>query len=618
MNGLPVEQGLYDPRNEHDACGIGFVVNIKGEQSHEIILKGLEILINLAHRGACGCDPETGDGAGILIQIPHKFFARECADLGFTLPPPGEYGVGMVFLPVEPSHRLLAEGILERIAREEGLAVLGWRDTPVNVDAIGRVARASQPYIEQVFIAGAPGMTEDQLERKLYVIRKRAESEIAASQLTDKGFFYIPSLSARTIIYKGLLLAPQIVEFYNELADPDAMSALCLVHQRFSTNTFPSWQLAHPYRYLCHNGEINTVRGNVNWMNAREKVLATDAFGDDIRKIMPVIAPNGSDSAALDNAVEALTLAGRSLPHVMAMLIPEAWDGDGAMHPDKKAFYEYHASLMEPWDGPAAVAFTDGRVIGATLDRNGLRPARYLETHGGLLVMASETGVLPVRPEEIKFKGRLQPGKMLLVDTTEGRIVPDEEIKRRFWTRQPYGEWLKENQITLDSLPEPPRVYESDLQTIVTRQRAFGYTDEDLRILLAPMAVERRRARGIHGNRYAAGLPLRQAATVVPLLQAVVCASHQSSHRPYSRRVGDVAHQLHRNRAQYPGRNAAALPHAEAAQSSTHQSRSRKTAPRLHQRSYWEPRSPCCSAWRAAKKSSNARSMGCAAARRWP
>jgi glutamate synthase domain-containing protein 2/glutamate synthase domain-containing protein 1/glutamate synthase domain-containing protein 3 len=488
MNGLPVEQGLYDPRNEHDACGLGFVVNIKGEQSHEIILKGIEILINLAHRGACGCDPETGDGAGILIQIPHKFFARECATLGFTLPPAGEYGVGMVFLPVEPSNRLLAEGILERIAREEGLTVLGWRDTPVNADAIGRVARASQPYIEQIFIAGAPGMTEDQLERKLYVIRKRAETEIAASNLPDKGFFYIPSLSARTIIYKGLLLAPQIAEFYNELADPDAMSALCLVHQRFSTNTFPSWQLAHPYRYLCHNGEINTVRGNVNWMHARQKVLASELYGDDLKKVFPVIAPNGSDSASLDNAVEALTLAGRSLPHVMAMLIPEAWDGDGAMHPDKKAFYEYHASLMEPWDGPAAVAFTDGRVIGATLDRNGLRPARYLETHGGLLIMASETGVLPVAPQEIKFKGRLQPGKMLLVDTTEGRIVPDEEMKQRLWSRQPYAEWLKDNQITLDSLPEPPRVYDSDLQSILMRQRAFGYTDEDLRILLAPMA----------------------------------------------------------------------------------------------------------------------------------
>jgi glutamate synthase (NADPH/NADH) large chain len=488
MVGLPVEQGLYNPRNEHDACGIGFVVNIQGVQSHDIIVKGLQILINLAHRGACGCDPETGDGAGILIQIPHKFFARECAELGFTLPPTGEYGVGMVFLPVEPSHRLLAEGILERIAREEGLTVLGWRDTPVEADAIGRIARASQPYIEQIFIDGAPGMSQDELERKLFVVRKRAESEIAATDLPGKSFFYIPSLSSRTIIYKGLLLANQISEFYKELSDPDAVSALCLVHQRFSTNTFPSWPLAHPYRYLCHNGEINTVRGNVNWMHAREKVLSSDLLGADLKKTLPVIAPGGSDSASLDNAVELLTLAGRSLPHVMAMLIPEAWDADSTMRPEKKAFYEYHASLMEPWDGPAAIAFTDGRSIGATLDRNGLRPARYLVTHDGLVILGSEVGVLPVKPEEVKFKGRLQPGRMLLVDTNEGRIVPDEELKQRLWSRQPYDEWLKANQITLESLPEPPRVYESDLGSIVMRQRAFGYTDEDLRVLMLPMA----------------------------------------------------------------------------------------------------------------------------------
>src|SRR5271155_2715120 len=490
MNGLPVEQGLYDPRNEHDACGIGFVVNVKGEQSHEIILKGLEILINLAHRGACGCDPETGDGAGILIQIPHKFFARECAELGFTLPPAGEYGVGMVFLPVEPSHRLIAEGILERIAREEGLSVLGWRDTPVEVDAIGRIARASQPYIEQIFIGGVSGMSPDELERKLYLVRKRAESEIASTDLADKHFFYIPSLSSRTIIYKGLLLANQISEFYRELSDPDAVSALCLVHQRFSTNTFPSWQLAHPYRYLCHNGEINTVRGNVNWMHAREKVLASQLYGDDLKKIFPVIAPGGSDSAALDNAVEALTLAGRSLPHVMAMLIPEAWDGDTTMHPDKKAFYEYHASLMEPWDGPAAVGFTDGVRIGATLDRNGLRPARYLVTHDGLLILASEIGVLPVKPEDVKYKGRLQPGRMLLVDTSEKRIVPDEELKERLWTRQPYRQWIEQNQITLESLPEPQRLYETDHENTRVMQRMFGYTEEDLRMLLTPMAEQ--------------------------------------------------------------------------------------------------------------------------------
>ena len=488
-NGLPVEQGLYNPAHEHDACGVGFVVNIKGQQSHEIILKGLQILINLTHRGACGCDPETGDGAGLLIQIPHKFFARVCGKLGFTLPLAGEYGVGMVFLPVEPAHRLLCEGIIERITREEGLTVLGWRDTPVDVDAIGRVARASQPYIEQIFIRGAAGMSQDDLERKLYLIRKRIEAEIGASDIRDKSFFYIPSLSSRTIIYKGLLLAPQIVHFYNELSDPDAMSALCLVHQRFSTNTFPTWQLAHPFRYICHNGEINTVRGNSNWMYARQSVLASGLFGDDIRKLFPLIQPSGSDSAALDNAVELLTLAGRSLPHVMAMLIPEAWDADQTMAPDKKAFYEYHASLMEPWDGPAAVAFTDGRIIGATLDRNGLRPARYLVTNDDVLIMASEAGVLPVKPEEVKYKGRLQPGRMLLVDTEAGRLIPDEEIKQQLASRKPYAEWLKENQITLDGLPEPPRIYGSDQETIVSRQRVFGYTDEDIRILLTPLAV---------------------------------------------------------------------------------------------------------------------------------
>ena len=488
-NGLPAAQGLYRPEHEHDACGVGFVVNIKGQQSHDIILKGLQILLNLTHRGACGCDPETGDGAGILIQIPHKFFARECARLGFTLPPVGEYGAGMVFLPVEPRQRLQAEGILERIATEEGFEVLGWRDAPVNVDAIGRIARASQPYIEQIFLRGPSGMNQDELERKLYVVRKRAENEVAASNIDDKHFFYIPSLSTRTIVYKGLLLAGQIPKFYNELTDPDAMSALCLVHQRFSTNTFPTWPLAHPYRYLCHNGEINTVRGNVNWMHARETILSSPLFGDSMRKLFPIIPKGQSDSASLDNAVELLTLAGRSLPHVMAMLIPEAWDADTTMDPAKKAFYEYHASLMEPWDGPAAVAFTDGRCIGATLDRNGLRPARYLVTHDDQLILASETGVLPVKPEDVKYKGRLQPGRMLLVDTVAGRIVPDEEIKAHLAGRQPYGEWLAKEQVMLDHLPEPPRVHEADHDTIIMRQRAFGYTDEDIRLLVTPMAV---------------------------------------------------------------------------------------------------------------------------------
>ncbi|MBV8070303.1 MAG: glutamate synthase large subunit [Acidobacteriaceae bacterium] len=496
---LPTAQGLYDPANEHDACGIGFVVNIKGDASHDIVLKGLEILLNLQHRGACGCDAETGDGAGILIQIPHAFFTREVRNLGFSLPAAGEYAVAMCFLPVERQQRLACEGLLEKISREEGLSVLGWRDTPVDVDAIGRVARASQPYIEQFFVARPAGLSTDDFERRLYVIRKRVESLIACSDMREKSFFYIPSFSSRTIIYKGLLLAHQIGEFYNELLDPDTKSALCLVHQRFSTNTFPTWQLAHPFRYLCHNGEINTVRGNTNWMNARESVMNSSHF-KDMKKLYPVIEPGGSDSAALDNTVELLTMAGRSLPHVMAMLIPEAWDADVTMPAEKRAFYEYHASLMEPWDGPAAVAFTDGRVIGATLDRNGLRPARYLVTKDGLLVMASETGVLPFNTEDISYKGRLQPGKMLLVDLEQGRIVPDEEIKHQLASRQPYAEWLEQHQITLEALPEPVRVQGSDHATINLRQRCFGYTDEDIRLLITPMAADGQEAVGSMGT----------------------------------------------------------------------------------------------------------------------
>ncbi len=495
---LPPAQGLYNPAHEHDACGLGFVVNIKGAASHDIVLKGLEILQNLAHRGACGCDSETGDGAGVLIQIPHKFFVKESATLGFTLPEPGLYGVAMCFLPVERQQRLVCEGLMEKIVREEGLAVLGWRDTPVEGDAIGRVARASQPYIQQFFVARPAGIDADEFERRLYTVRKRCESQVAQSEMRDKNFFYIPSFSSRTIIYKGLLLAHQIGEFYAELLDPDTVSAMCLVHQRFSTNTFPTWQLAHPFRYICHNGEINTVRGNANWMNARQPVMTSPLF-EDFKKLLPVLQPGVSDSATLDNAVELLTMTGRSLPHAMAMLMPEAWDGHSTMSDEKKAFYEYHASLMEPWDGPAAVAFTDGKMIGATLDRNGLRPARYLITKGGLLVMASETGVLPFKPEEIEKKGRLQPGKMLLVDLEQGRLVPDKEIKQQLSSRQPFAEWLKENQITLDSLPEPTRMQAFDHGTVVTRQRCFGYTDEDIRLLITPMASEGLEALGSMG-----------------------------------------------------------------------------------------------------------------------
>src|SRR5438309_3597349 len=487
-NGLPPAQGLYHPAHEHDACGIGFVASINGTKSHDIIRKGIQVLLNLAHRGACGCDPETGDGAGVLIQIPHKFLARECEKLGFVLPEPGAYGVGMTFLPVEKHPRLQCEGILERIVREEGLTVLGWRDTPVYASSIGRVARASQPYIQQIFVGRPSGMDEDAFERKLYVVRKRAENEVRESGMEDAETFYIPSLSCRTIVYKGLLLASQITKFYRELADPDVTSGLCLVHQRFSTNTFPSWQRAHPYRYVAHNGEINTLRGNVNWMHARQSLLRSPLLGEDIQKLHPIIAPDGSDSANFDNAVELLMQAGRSLPHVMAMLTPEAWSGNPHMTPEKRAFYEYHACIMEPWDGPAAIAFTDGRVIGATLDRNGLRPGRYVVTEDDLVVMASEAGVIDIGPEQVRKKGRLQPGKMFLVDTVEGRIISDKEIKQKLASRHPYAEWLKVNQITIDQLPEPSRMHNPDAETLLRRQRAFGYSDEDLRMILGPMA----------------------------------------------------------------------------------------------------------------------------------
>jgi len=469
---------------------MGLVASIRGERTHEIIRQGLEVLLNLAHRGAAGCDPETGDGAGILIQIPHEFFARECGELGMHLPEPGAYGVAMCFLPVDRHDRLQCEGVFERISAEDGLKVIGWRDTPVNGDFIGREARATQPYIEQFFVERPAGLDEDSFERLLYRVRRRIENEIAASDIEGKDdFFYIPSFSCRTIIYKGLMLAPQIEKFYAELADPLVTSALALVHQRFSTNTFPSWKLAHPYRYIAHNGEINTVRGNVSWMNARQGVLNSPLWGEDIDKLFPVIVPGGSDSASLDNAVEFLYQSGRSIAHVMAMVIPEAWAGNPDMDEDKRAFYEYHASLMEPWDGPAAIAFTDGRVIGATLDRNGLRPGRYIVTKDDLVVMASEAGVLDVPAQDIRKKGRLQPGRMFLVDTVQKRIISDAEIKKELAARQPYAEWLQQQQVTLEHLPEPSRVIASNPETLLRRQRAYGYSEEDLRILLSPMGA---------------------------------------------------------------------------------------------------------------------------------
>jgi glutamate synthase (NADPH/NADH) large chain len=452
---LPRRQGLYDPRFEHDACGVGFVANIQGKASHEIVRKGVDILLNLVHRGACGCDPLTGDGAGIVIQVPDAFFRRECDASEVELPPAGKYGVGCVFLPRDKHDRRRCMQILEDKIFGTGQRLIGWRDVRVNESALGPMARASAPIIKQVFI-GSSAEDEATFERKLFVIRKWAERTVRESSMAQKGAFYIPSLSSRTIVYKGLLLAEQLSAFYSELDDPLMTSALAMVHQRFSTNTFPTWELAQPFRVLAHNGEINTVRGNAAWMSAREQLFDGRVFGEDVRHILPIIAPGGSDSAQLDNVAEMLLHAGRSLPHVMMMLVPEAWQNDPQMSREKRDFYEYHSCLMEPWDGPAALAFTDGKRIGGILDRNGLRPARWTETEDGLVVLASETGVLDIAPENVKRKGRLEPGRMFLVDTEKGAIVEDEEIKDQVARRKPYGRWLRENKIAFDDIDASP------------------------------------------------------------------------------------------------------------------------------------------------------------------
>ena len=484
----PHKQGLYDPRFEHDACGIGFVADIKGRKSHEIVQKAIQVLLNLNHRGACGCEANTGDGAGVLLQIPQRFLAHETAALNIALPPVGQYGVGMVFLPTEPEAQLECEQLFERIAIEEGQHILGWRTVPTDNALLGPTAKASQPLIRQIFIERDPNL-EDELafERKLYVIRKRV-SKGAKRGIHERRMFYVSSLSSRTIVYKGMLTADQLMSFYPDLVDPLVESALALVHSRFSTNTFPNWARAHPYRYLCHNGEINTLRGNINWMHARESKFRSELFGPDLTKIFPVVDTEGSDSAMFDNVLEMLTLSGRSLPHAMMMMIPEPWSGHESMSAEKKAFYEYHSCLMEPWDGPASMAFTDGTVIGAVLDRNGLRPSRYYVTKDDRVILASEVGVLDIPPDQVLSKGRLQPGRMLLVDTKLGRIVDDDELKQQIATEHPYGEWLKENLIDLQELPAPPFVHDTNSATVLRRQRVFGYTHEDLKMLMAPMA----------------------------------------------------------------------------------------------------------------------------------
>ncbi|MGB3942145.1 MAG: glutamate synthase large subunit [Candidatus Manganitrophaceae bacterium] len=486
--GLPPPQGLYDPRFEKDSCGIGFVVDIKGHRSHDIVQNALQVLENLSHRGAVGCDPCTGDGAGILLQVPHTFLKRSCGEVDITLPSIGEYGVGMVFLPSSSSDRRACEKLFEKIIVDEGQRLLGWRDVPTKESHLGEVARRTVPVIRQIFIA-RDILNEIEFERKLYVIRKRTENAVRQSAIEQRNYFYIPSLSCSTIIYKGLLLPNQIPLFYPDLADPQVTSALALVHSRFSTNTFPTWPLAHPYRYLCHNGEINTLKGNVNWMRARQGRLSSELFGEEIEKLFPIINENQSDSACLDNAAEFLVMGGRSLPHAMMMLVPEAWAGNPDMDLDRRGFYEYHAAMMEPWDGPAAIAFTDGKLIGATLDRNGLRPARYVITKNNRVVLASEAGVLPFAPEEIRTKGRLQPGKMFLVDTVQGRIIDDEEIKAGISGRKPYRYWVMNHRINIEDLPEPLNIPQPDHVTLRQRQQVFGYTLEDLKMIMMPMAI---------------------------------------------------------------------------------------------------------------------------------
>ena len=496
----PAKQGLYDPRFEHDACGVGLVAHTRGLKSYNIVANGLKALINLGHRGASGADAETGDGAGILIQMPHEFFARHTASTGIELPPEGDYGVGVAFLPPEEAQRQACEETIESIAREEGQRFLGWRSVPVRPEAIGTLAAKVQPAIRHFFVGRGSLDDACPFEIKLFVIRRRIEKAVADLGLPGGDDFYICSLSSNRIVYKGLVLAHQLEPFYPDLSDESMVTSFAMVHSRFSTNTLGSWKLAHPYRHAIHNGEINTLQGNVNWMAARESMLSSDVLGEDIQKLLPLITPGQSDTATLDNAIELLLASGRSLPHVMAMLIPEAWGAHIPMEQAKKDFYEYHSCLMEPWDGPALVIATDGTKVCAILDRNGLRPCRYLVTTDDLLVMASETGVLDIPPENVRFKWRIQPGRMFMLDTEQGRIVEDSEIKESLAVRRPYGQWLAENKVEMDDLPEPARVHGPDLDTLIQRQAAFGYTREELNMIIEPMGANGSEAEGSMGN----------------------------------------------------------------------------------------------------------------------
>ena len=497
----PPKQGLYDPKYEHDACGVGFVVDIKGRKSHRIVQQAIQILRNLDHRGACGCEANSGDGAGVLVQMPHRFLAEAARKARIALPEAGQYACGLVFLPRNPTKRRKLEEQLGHIVQSVGLTLLGWRTVPTDNSTLGETARLSEPFMRQVFIGRGPELSDDMaFERLLYVVRKRAYSEIRTSTIDGAEYWYVASLSFKTLVYKGMLMTEQLAQYFPDLQSPLMESALALVHSRFSTNTFPSWDRAHPYRYIAHNGEINTVRGNINWIKARESLFESELFGEHMRELMPVVNPNGSDSAMFDNTLELLVLAGRSLPHAMMMMIPEPWSAHETMDDTLRAFYQYHSCLMEPWDGPAAITFTDGRQIGAMLDRNGLRPSRYYITRDDLVIMASEVGVLDIPPQDIVRKGRLQPGRMFLVDTVQGRIIEDEEIKRTVAAERPYRQWLDQHLVTLAALPPAGALPLVDHDTLLRRQIAFGYTFEDQRLLIEPMGRSGVEAIGSMGN----------------------------------------------------------------------------------------------------------------------
>ncbi|MCK5336356.1 MAG: glutamate synthase subunit alpha, partial [Gammaproteobacteria bacterium] len=493
---LPKKHGLYNPENETENCGVGFVAHIKGEPSHQIVEDADHILRRMVHRGACGCEANTGDGAGIMTGLPYAFLTRVAKeDLGADLPAKGQYAAGNVFLPVDEAERAQCKKLVNKLIAASGQKLIGWRELPVDpIKAdIGPTARHAMPHMEQLFVAAADGVNTDDFERKLYVLRKNATHTIRADQnIKQADLFYFCSLSTKVIVYKGMLNPDQMMPFYTDLNAEDFTSHLAMVHSRFSTNTFPSWDRAQPKRFMSHNGEINTRLGNANWMTAREGTAESDLFGDDIKKILPVIEPEVSDSGSFDNVLEFLLMGGRSLQEAVMMMVPEAWQNDASMSEEKRAFYEYQSALMEPWDGPASIVFTDGRYIGATLDRNGLRPSRYYLTHDDRVIMASEVGVLPVDSDNVKFKGRLQPGKMFLIDFDKGRMIPDEELKHEFAKKQPYHQWLSNQRIALSQLEpkqEPHGFYQD---TLLPRMRAFGYTSETMQFMLMPLVKEGR------------------------------------------------------------------------------------------------------------------------------